>query len=158
MKGGIFDIVLSSHIAIVLPDGNISVIYLSQVKKISEKTLSSEFGSPKALPNEKKMSDGMIDGEVFAERIRTGGKFGLGIGIGVLSGLVGTGIGYFVVGPDPMSREAFERYNSGNYDYKSGFKAGWDKKTRSKKRGSFLRGGLIGAVISALIVLNAQNN
>jgi len=158
VKGGIWDIVLGSHIAIILADGNRSVFSLSRIKKISKGTIGVEFDSAKLPQDKKGASDGMVEGEVFAEGIRTGGKVGLGLGIGVLTGLLGTGIGYFALGPDPMTPEALERYDSGNNDYKLGFKASWDKKTRSKKRGSFLVGGLIGSVIAGLLVAYAQSN
>jgi hypothetical protein len=95
---------------------------------------------------------GMVDGEAFAESIRTGGKVGLGVCVGVLTGLIGTGIGYFVTGPESMTTEAHQRCSSKSPDYQLGFKSGWDKKTQSKKRNAFLVGGLLGT--AAFVVLS----
>ena len=115
------------------------------------------FDPSKLLKQEKGTIDGTVEAEILAEGIKTGSKVGLGIGIGLLTGLIGTGIGYFVVGPAPMTPEALKKYTSGNNDYKIGFKAGWDNKTRSKKRGAFLGGGLIGSAIVLGIYLGTQN-
>ena len=37
-----------------------------------------------------------------------------------------------------------------------GFKNGWDRKTKSKKRNSFLAGGLLGTAAFLAIVASAQ--
>src|SRR5688572_21409637 len=52
------------------------------------------------------MAAGMLEGEMMADGVGTGGKVGLGLGVGVLTGLIGTGIGYATIGPASMTPEA----------------------------------------------------
>jgi hypothetical protein len=101
---------------------------------------------------------GMLDGETFAEGLHTGGKVGTGVALGVLTGLIGTGIGYFVIGPETMTAEAFERYSNRNAEYQLGFQSGWNNKTQSKKRHAFLAGGLLGtaAFVAILVSTNSR--
>jgi hypothetical protein len=98
------------------------------------------------------MAAGTIDGEAMAGRIGTKGKIGLGLGVGLVTGLIGTGIGYAVIGPEPMTPQALQRYSSKGSDYQLGFKTAWDKKTKSKKRRSFLVGGLLGTAAFVAII------
>jgi hypothetical protein len=93
------------------------------------------------------MAAGLLDGETLAESQRTGGNLGAGLGVGVLTGLIGTGIGYFVVGPSPLSADAAQRSAGKSADYQLGLKTGWEKKTKSKKRNAFLAGGLLGTAV-----------
>lgn len=107
---------------------------------------------------EKGLADGSLEGEAVAEGLPTGGKAGFGVVIGFFTGFIGTGIGYFVIGPASMTPVALEKYNEGNSDYKMGFKLGWDKKTQSKKRNAFLGGGALGTLAIVLVLANAQSN
>jgi hypothetical protein len=103
------------------------------------------------------MAAGLIDGEMLAEGQRTGGKLGAGLGVGVLTGLIGTGVGYFVIGPEPLSAEALQRGAGRSADYQLGLKTGWERKTRSKRRNAFLAGGLLGtAAFVAMFVALAE--
>lgn len=103
------------------------------------------------------MSAGVVEGEMLAENKSTSGKLGLGLGIGALTGLIGTGIGFFVIGPEPMSAEALQRYSNKSPEYQMGFKNGWDRKTKSRKRNAFLAGGLLGTAAFVAIVASAQS-
>src|SRR5687768_16824494 len=67
------------------------------------------------------LAAGMLDGELLAERKGTNGKVGLGLGIGILTGLIGTGIGYALTGADPMTAEAVQRNSNRSADYQLGF-------------------------------------
>ncbi len=103
------------------------------------------------------MAAGLIDGEMLAEGRRTGGHVGLGVGVGVLTGLIGTGIGYFVIGPDDLASEALLRSQGRSADYQLGFKTGYERKTKSKKRNAFLAGGVLGtAAWVALLVAGGK--
>jgi hypothetical protein len=104
------------------------------------------------------MSAGIVEGEMLAEGRATGGKLGLGLGVGVLSGLIGTGIGFFVIGPEPMSPEALQRYSNKSPEYQLGFKTGWDRKTKSRKRNAFLAGGLLGTAAFVAIFASARGS
>lgn len=103
------------------------------------------------------MAAGLLDGEALAEGRPTGGNLGAGLAVGVLTGLIGTGIGYFVVGPDPLSAEALQRAAARSADYQLGLKTGWERKTRSKKRNAFLAGGLLGTAAFFVIYTSAQS-
>lgn len=108
-------------------------------------------------PSSDTMAAGLVDGEMLAEGQRTGGKLGAGLGVGVLTGLIGTGVGYFVIGPEPLSAEALQRSVGRSADYQLGLKTGWERKTRSKKRNAFLAGGLLGtAAFVAMFVALAE--
>jgi len=78
--------------------------------------------------------------------------------VGALTGLVGTGIGYFVVGPLPLDGRAMTKTADKGSDYQMGFKTAWDKKTQSKKRGSFLAGGLLGTAAFVAVYISANSS
>jgi hypothetical protein len=113
--------------------------------------------SPQTPESKDTMAAGLIDGEALAEGRRTGGKLGAGLGIGVLTGLIGTGIGYFVIGPDDLSPEAMQRSEGKSPEYQLGLKNGWERKTRSKKRNAFLAGGLLGTAAFVVLLASAQS-
>src|SRR5688500_1930854 len=124
----------------------------------SFQNVSAQSTQPPAQASPDTMSAGLIEGEMLAERTPTGGKLGIGLGVGVLSGLIGTGIGFFVIGPEPMSAEALQRQSNRSAEYQMGFKSGWDKKTKSKKRNAFLAGGLLGTAAFVAILASAQGS
>ncbi|MEY4635544.1 MAG: hypothetical protein RJA55_1342 [Acidobacteriota bacterium] len=100
---------------------------------------------------------GVRDGEMLAESIGTGSKLGTGLAVGVLTGFIGTGIGYFVVGPESLTAEAYQRQLNGGPDYQMGFKTGWERKTRARKRNAFLAGGALGTAAFLAFVLSANS-
>jgi len=112
--------------------------------------------TPPVPQSEKTMAEGMAEAEILAEQIKTGSKFGLGLTIGFLTGFIGTGIGYFVVGPESMNTQALEAFSKNGKQYQLGFKSGWEKKTKERKRNSFLGGGLLGTVAIVAIIVNSQ--
>ena len=112
--------------------------------------------APSASGSADSMAQGLIDGEMLAEGVGTGGKFATGLGIGVLTGILGTGIGYFVVGPSPLSPEALQRSLNKSADYQLGLKTAWEKKSKSKKRNAFLIGGLLGTAAWITFLAAAQ--
>ncbi|MCC7009680.1 MAG: hypothetical protein IT184_12795 [Acidobacteria bacterium] len=126
--------------------------------------VSAQAVSPPTAPNPQPVAQndtlaaGLVDGEMLAEAQRTGGKLGAGLAIGVLTGLIGTGIGYFVIGPEPLSPEALQRGAGKGPDYQLGLKTGWEKKTRSKKRHAFLAGGLLGTAAFFVLVASASSS
>jgi hypothetical protein len=76
-----------------------------------------------------------------------------------LTNFIGTGIGYFVIGPQSLDGRAMTKQADKGTDYQLGFKTAWDKKTQSKKRGSFLAGGLLStAVILVVMYGGADGN
>ena len=87
---------------------------------------------------------GMLDGEMMGENVTTGGKFAFGLVVGALTGVIGSGIGYFLIGPAPMTAQAYHRMEGKGDDYHLGFKNAWEKKSRSKRRNAFLGGGVLG--------------
>lgn len=118
---------------------------------------SSQAQAPQA-PSNDTMVAGMVDGEALADGHRTGGNLGAGLAIGVLTGLIGTGIGYFVIGPSPLSAEALQRSAGRGPDYQLGLKTGWERKTQSKKRNAFLAGGLLGTAAFFALYASATSS
>jgi hypothetical protein len=110
-----------------------------------------------SAPSGDTLAAGLLDGETLGEGQRTGGNLGAGLAVGVLTGLIGTGIGYFVVGPSPLSAEALQKSAGRSADYQLGLKTGWERKTKSKKRNAFLAGGLLGTVAWIAIYSAAQS-
>ncbi|MDP1570564.1 MAG: hypothetical protein Q8L86_11230 [Vicinamibacterales bacterium] len=102
------------------------------------------------------LAAGLVDGEMLAERVGTGSKLGTGLAVGVFTGFIGTGIGYFAMGPEGMTPEAYQRYANRGPEYQMGFKTGWERKTRARKRNAFLAGGLLGTAAFLAIVLSAN--
>lgn len=100
-------------------------------------------------------SKGMMDGEMHGERISTGGKVATGLVVGVLTGLIGTGIGYLIIGSSQMDGQALTAMEDKGEDYTMGFRTGWNKKTKSRKRNAFLGGGLLGTAAFVVIYLSA---
>ena len=103
------------------------------------------------------MPAGLLAGEMAAESARTGGKLATGLAVGALTGLLGTGIGYFTIGSEDMPPEVYRRFAEGSPDYQLGFKTGWDRKTKSKKRNAFLAGGLLGTATFVAILMTVRD-
>ena len=120
-------------------------------------TLSVDYTSPRvlfpqllaqALPaqpeREYTIAQGMVDGPIYAERISSGEHFVGGLVVGFFTGLIGTGAGYFLIGPSQLDARALLAVEGKGSEYFLGFETGWNKKTRSKKRNAFFGGGLLG--------------
>jgi len=90
------------------------------------------------------VSEGQRDGELLAGTTHTGGKVAVGVVVGAFTGLIGTAIGYYVIGPDVLSADAALAREGKNLDYQKGYQTGWSKETKDKKRKAFLIGGLLG--------------
>lgn len=113
--------------------------------------LHAQQSNPPTPPlSQSTTTDGMRDGELLASQKRTGGNFGGGLAVGLLTGLIGPGIGYVVIGPDSFTPEAMQMNQGKGPEYQLGFKSGWEKKTQEKKRNAFFMGGLLGS--AALLV------
>ena len=104
------------------------------------------------------MAEGQRDAELSAETTHTGGKVAVGVVVGALTGLIGTTIGYFVIGPQTLSAEAALERENKTPEYQKGYQTGWAKRTKDKKRKAFLIGGLLGtaAWVAAVISVSQQ--
>ena len=98
-------------------------------------------------------AEGERDGEQLAETVGTGGKVFAGVATGLFTSLIGTSIGYFVIGPQELSAPAALAREGKSPEYQQGFATGWARKSQSKKRNAFLIGGLLGtaAWVAAVI-------
>ena len=97
---------------------------------------------------------GTRDGELLAQQVGTGGKLGLGVGLGILFPFIAPGIAYFLTGPASMTAETVRQNSPKSLDYQMGFESGWENKTKSKKRKALLIGGLVSS--AAVLVLVAS--
>ena len=106
------------------------------------------------------MAEGQRDAELSAETTHTGGKVAVGVVVGALTGLIGTTIGYFVIGPQTLSAEAALERENKTPEYQKGYQTGWAKRTKDKKRKAFLIGGLLGtaAFLATLISISQQQD
>ena len=102
------------------------------------------------------MGDGMLDGQMFAERVGTEGTFLGGLACGVLLGLIGTAICYVLTGPASLSPREYRAMEDKGSDYQVGFQQGFKTKSKSRKRGAALGGGLLGSLVGVVIYLNSQ--
>jgi len=88
----------------------------------------------------------------------TGGSFVGGFAGGLLLGLIGTGIAYAAQGPAdvPVAYAAdAQKYGS---EYVLGFQQGFAEKSKKKKRGAALTGGLLGTGALVVLVLSASGS
>lgn len=93
--------------------------------------------------NDSVFEAGRRAGEAEAGRVGTGGKAALGALAGI--SIYGT-LGVFAIGPAPLTVDVFESYSKEPPEFQRGFKEGWNTKSRSKKRRSFLIGAVTGFV------------
>jgi hypothetical protein len=101
-------------------------------------------------------ADGYLQGLESANTADTGPAFAGGFAWGALLGLVGTGIGYATTGPSSPPQRLTTIIEDRGSDYLLGFHEGFRERSKEKKRSANLTGGLLGAVASAAIILNAM--
>ena len=89
---------------------------------------------------------GMLDGEKHAEKVGIAGKFATGLLLGVWVPFIGTGIGYFLLGNAPLDAMALMSTEGKGEHYLLGFRTGWNKKSRLRKRNAFVVGGVLGTL------------
>ena len=123
----------------------------------STDVLLAQAPAPQAAPTPGTSAEGQRDGELLADTVGTGGKAGLGVVVGLFTGIIGTGIGYAIIGPKELSADAAMAQQSKSQEYQNGFKSGWAKKTKDKKRKSFLVGGLLGTAAWITFLLSANS-
>ena len=105
-------------------------------------------------------ADGVVDGRLRAEE-KNPSKMAAGIVTGTLTGLLGTGVGYLIVGPEEVPQRMLLEASKKGTDYQKGFIDAWNEKTRKKKRKSFATGGLVGTglfVIMYIAIVHDKNN
>ena len=104
--------------------------------------------APSPPAEEETMANGLVAGEQMAQKQTGTGRAGAGFAVGLLTGFIGTGIGYAVLGPAPLSRLALLALEEKNDEYQMGFQNGWKDETKSAKRSSFVKGGVFGSIIA----------
>jgi len=118
---------------------------------------SAAAASPPAVPDGGTVADGLLQGTNMAKDSSGTGKGGSGFAVGLVTGFIGTGIGYALIGPAPLSTRAVLEIQNRSNAYQQGFREGWEKETKSKKRSSFTKGGVIGSLVGiAAVVLIYQ--
>ena len=124
-------------------------IRLAQVGSVSSKKPD--------IKNSPTFNEGFIDGKRQAE-VAKANKYGTGLLAGGFLGLLGTGIGYYMVGPKEIEGSMLRQVTVKGEEYELGFRKGWNEKTKQKKRSSFLTGGLLGTVALFVIVVSVAQN
>ncbi len=125
----------------------------------STEAIGAQQATPPTAPaSAGSVAEGQRDAELLADTIGTGGKVAGGVVVGLFTGLIGTSIGYFVIGPQDLSAEAALAQQAKTPEYQLGFKNGWAKKTKDKKRKSFLVGGLLGTAAWVAILIKANSS
>ncbi len=123
----------------------------------STEGLGAQQAAPPATASTGTAAEGQRDAELLAETVGTGGKVAGGVAVGLLTGFIGTGIGYFMIGPQAISADAALAQQGKSAEYQLGFKNGWAKKTKDKKRKAFLVGGLLGTAAFIALVVSASS-
>ena len=139
-------------LAILTPAGSALAgvgIRLAQADPTSSKKLAINTDIPT-------FNDGFIEGTRQAE-VTKASKFGAGLLAGGLLGLVGTGVGYFMVGPKEIEGMVMSKIATKGEEYSLGFTKGWNEKTEKRKRSSFLKGGLLGTAAFVVLVVASQS-
>ena len=103
------------------------------------------------------LADGYTEGKILAEDLSTGGHFLGGFACGFLSGLIGTGILWGVTGGDDVPLHLNPDIEGKGSDYSMGFLRGYKERTKQKKRGARLGGGLLGTAGFVLVYLSATS-
>ena len=126
-------------------------IQLTQVNPTS----SEELAQTSISANEE--FEGFADGKRQAGMTKAS-KLGTGLLAGGLLGPLGTGIGYYIVGPKDIEVNILTQVSAKSVEYQSGFIKGWDKETERKKRSSFLKGGLLGTCATMVVLVVAYQS
>ena len=127
-------------------------IQLAQVNPTS----SEELAQTSISANDEEF-EGFADGKRQAGMTKAS-KLGTGLLAGGLLGLLGTGIGYYIVGPKDIEVHILTQVSAKSVEYQSGFIKGWDKETERKKRSSFLKGGLLGTCATMVVLVLAYQS
>ena len=101
------------------------------------------------------MEDGIRDGEMAGERRPSSSTVAGGIACGVLGGLICTGILWAMTGPDPVPLRYQAKAEGKGEEYYNGFVYGYEKRTKEKKRGARLGGGLLGTAAFVALYISA---
>jgi hypothetical protein len=110
-----------------------------------------------ATPAVKTMTDGIVAGQAAAQTVSTGGSFAGGLVGGLVLGLIGTGIAYAVQGSADVPLVIQVSNQQHGSDYTVGFNQAFAERTKKKKRGSALTGGLVGTGVLVLLVASANS-
>lgn len=102
------------------------------------------------------MADGYIAGRLAAENRDTAGSFVGGLAVGFLTGLIGTGILWGLTDGDDVPHYLMSSYQGKGLDYSVRFMSGYKERTKQKKRGARLGGGLLGT-IAFLVLYHSAN-
>ena len=138
-------------VAILTPTGSVLAqvgIQLAQVNPTPSEKLAQT-----SIPS---FNEGFTDGKRQAEMTKAN-MLRTGLLAGGLLGPLGTGIGYYMVGPKDIEVNFLRQISAKGEEYESGFRKGWDKETEKKKRSSFLKGGLLGSAAAIYLFLVFQS-
>lgn len=150
-------IVIRKAVAILLSFALVAPL-AAEVKREKRRMTLAQLMQEKP-PGPSPYAQGYIEGKKIAER-RSFSKSGTGLAVGLLSGLIGTGIGYFIIGPDEVPHHLTIQTAHKGAEYQLGFSDAYKKVSKQKKKSSFAKGGIGGTavfVVVYLIYLNQQD-
>ena len=102
------------------------------------------------------MIDGYTEGKFLAEDISTDGYSTGALVCGFFTGLIGTGIMWAVTDGNDVPIEMIPDIQAKGSDYAMGFTKGYKERTKKRKRGAVMKGGLVGT--AGIIFLVVANN
>ena len=120
--------------------------------------LMAQADQPRPVQPHYTMTEGYIDGKIAAEGRGTAGSFLGGFTCGILTGLVGTGILWGITRGDSPPYELKAKIRSKGTDYREGFIQGYKERTKQKKRGARLGGGLLGTAGILALIFSASDS
>ena len=103
---------------------------------------AAEVGSSADPSGMGTFAQGSADGKMAAQSRSYMGNMGEGVLYGVLAGVIGTGLAFWLTRGDKPDSGLFS--GTGGSEYRAGFTAGYKEVSKKKKRMARLGGGLLG--------------
>jgi len=105
----------------------------------------AQAGGPAAAQGAYSKADGYTAGQLAAESRGTAGSLGGGFVCGFVVPVIGPGVLWTVTRGDEVPAYLAGSYEGKGSDYSNGFADGYGDRTKQKKRGARLGGGLLGS-------------
>jgi hypothetical protein len=148
--------VLSVVLSVALMGSGVLAQSPSFLSEAETTMLLAQNGGASETVSSGSFADGLGVGEQDGTTV--GGKLGIGFVIGLTLGLIGTGIGYFMIEPSDLAYQNVKTIEGKSPEYVQGYTLGYTKRSKSKKRRTFLQGGVVGSIIAGTAYIILSNH